>query len=311
MRFIEPMECLSVAKAPSGPEWTYEIKLDGYRMEVVRSAEGVVLYTRRKKVVTGFPEIAAALAFLPPGTILDGEVQALDSSGRPNFSLLQNHRSADVHIVFFVFDIMAQSGFDVTGLPLAQRRNLLRSVVQPNDHVAICEFSTSAEKMLAFIKANHLEGIVAKRADSLYEPGGRSGAWTKTRVLMGQEMVVGGYTPSHLGVDALIVGFYDGTKLRYAGRVRAGFTPRTRRLVFDQIKQYETPQCPFANLPEKKAGVWGQGLTAAKMQQCRWLKPEVVAQIEFLEWTPGDHVRHASFVGLRDDKKAQQVVKET
>jgi len=202
MRFIELMECVSVSKVPSGPQWTYEIKLHGYRMEVVRQTHRVALFTRRGKVVTGFGKMAAALAFLPPGTILDGVVQALDSSGRPNFSLLQKHRS-DTHVVFFAFDILAYGGTFVTflDLSLAQRRRLLRSVVQPSHHVAICDFSTSADEMLDFIKANRLEGIVAKRADSLYEPGRCSGAWTKTRIKIDQEFVIGGYTPSHLGVD--------------------------------------------------------------------------------------------------------------
>ena len=109
----------------------------------------------------------------------------------------------------------------------------------------------------------------------------------------------------------MIVGFYRGKSLQFAGRVRAGFTPLVRRSVFEQIRHLETSRCPFVNLPDKSAGAWGQGLTAEKMKECTWLKPEAVGQIEFLEWTPGDRLRHASFVALRDDKDPRTIVKET
>ena len=139
--------------------------------------------------------------------------------------------------------------------------------------------------MLKFIKDHGLEGAVAKRSDSVYQPGQRTGLWSKYRVNLGQEFVVGGYVPSHLGIDSLVVGFYRGKHLIYAARVRAGLVPATRREVFERIKHLETTKCLFANLPELAAGRWGQGLTAEKMKECVWLRPELVAQIEFLEWT--------------------------
>jgi bifunctional non-homologous end joining protein LigD len=123
--------------------------------------------------------------------------------------------------------------------------------------------------------------------------------------------VIGGYVPSHLGVDALVVGFYRGKDLIYAARVRAGLVPATRREVFEKIKHLKMPKCPFANLPEATAGRWGQGLTAEKMKECVWLRPEVVAEIQFLEWTGADHLRHTKFVALRDDKDPAKVVRET
>jgi ATP-dependent DNA ligase len=126
-----------------------------------------------------------------------------------------------------------------------------------------------------------------------------------------QEFVIGGYTPSDLGLDALLVGFYQNRKLRFAGSVRAGFNPLSRREVHDQIKHLETADCPFVNPPDRRPGAWGQGITAEKMKQCRWLKPTAVAEIEFAEWTPGNRLRHASFIGLRHDKSARKVVKET
>jgi bifunctional non-homologous end joining protein LigD len=125
-----------------------------------------------------------------------------------------------------------------------------------------------------------------------------------------QEFVIGGYTPSHLGLDALLVGFYQGKELRFAGSVRAGLIPQTRREVHDQIKGLETRQCPFTNLPDKRPGRWGQGITATKMKECRWLQPTAVAEIEFVEWTPDDRLRNASFVCLRHDKTARKVARE-
>jgi ATP-dependent DNA ligase len=165
--------------------------------------------------------------------------------------------------------------------------------------------------MLRCVKSHGLEGAVAKRSDSLYQPGQRTGLWSKYRVDLGQDFVVGGYVGSNLGVDSLVVGFYRGKDFIYAARVRAGLVPATRREVFEAIKHLRTPKCPFTNLPEPAAGRWGQGLTAEKMKECVWVWPEVVAEIQFLEWTGADHLRHTKFVGLRDDKDPSKVIKET
>jgi ATP-dependent DNA ligase len=133
---------------------------------------------------------------------------------------------------------------------------------------------------------------------------------SKHRINLSQEFVIGGYIPSHLGVDSIVIGVYRGKDLHYAARVRAGFVPLTRRQVFERIKSLETSKCPFVNLPEKDAGRWGQGLTAEKMKECVWVKPRILAEIDFLEWTGADHLRHTKFVGLRDDKDPRKVVRE-
>jgi ATP-dependent DNA ligase len=148
---------------------------------------------------------------------------------------------------------------------------------------------------------------VAKRKISLYEPGKRSGAWLKYRINRGQEFVIGGYTPGH-PFDALIVGYYEGDKLYYVAKIRNGFVPQVRREVYRKFKGLEIDTCPFANLPEKKRTMWA--LTKQEMENCQWLKPELVAQIEFTEWTPDGHLRHSKFVGLREDKAARDVVRE-
>ena len=126
----------------------------------------------------------------------------------------------------------------------------------------------------------------------------------------GQEFVIAGYTPSPKNFDALVIGYHEGNELMYAARTRNGFTPSSRAELFKKIKPLEIKECPFANLPRRKAGRWGAGLTAAKMAECRWLKPQLVGQFEFVEWTGDNHLRHSRFIGLREDKKLEEVRRE-
>jgi DNA ligase D-like protein (predicted ligase) len=311
--FIESMECLPVSEVPEGPEWTYELKLDGYRLEAVRSQKEITLYSRRRNILNKkFPYIAAALKDLPQGTVIDGELVALGADGRPDFNMLQNFRSAEENIIYYAFDILVHKNRDLTMLPLSERREILRKVMKPAKHIALSEVSDqTATEMLKFVRSHGLEGIVSKRSDSVYQPGLRTGAWSKHRINLGQEFVVGGYIPGTHGFDSLVIGFYQGKELHYAARVRAGFVPATRRKVFEQIKGFKTAKCPFVNLPEKQAGRWGQGLTAEKMKECVWLRPEAVARFDFLEWTGADHLRHTKFVAMRDDKDPRRVIRET
>jgi bifunctional non-homologous end joining protein LigD len=311
--FIPTMDCLPVPKLPEGPQWTYEIKLDGYRLEVLRSGGKTTLYSRRQNVLTQrFPYIAEALEGLPAGTVVDGELVALGPNGRPNFNLLQNFRSAESRIVYYAFDILIHKDRDLTALPLSERRAILGSLIEPSDHLALSQVSdSSAAEMLKFVRSHGLEGAVAKRADSIYQPGQRTGLWSKYRINLGQEFVIAGYIPSNLGVDSLVVGFYRSKDLIYAARVRAGLMPATRREIFEKLKHLRTPKCPFVNLPEPSAGRWGQGLTVEKMKECVWVRPELVAWIDFLEWTGADHLRHPKFVALREDKDPREVVRET
>lgn len=297
---------------PEGAAWTYELKLDGYRAIAVKSGGKVTLYSRRGTDLTQrFEYVAAGLMTLQDESVLDGELVALDEQGKPNFNLLQNFRSAESHIMLYAFDALVRRGEDLTKRTLAKRREILVSMVKPHDHVGVSEVShQTADDMLAFVKANGLEGLIAKRADSVYEPGRRSGLWVKKRINRSQDFVIGGYVPSHLGVDSIVIGVYRGNQLHYAARVRAGFVPLTRRQVFEGIKPLETTKCPFVNLPQKDAGRWGQGLTAEKMKECVWVKPRIVAEVEFLEWTGADHLRHTKFVRLREDKNPREVVRE-
>ena len=311
--FVEPMECLSVSKLPEGLEWLWEIKFDGYRALAVKSGTGVALFSRRRKSLNSqFPYIVEALADLPAGTVVDGEVVAVDGTGRPNFNLLQNSRAEASRIQYYVFDLLCWKDRDLTRVPMVERRALLKSlVVIPDKRIRIADYFDAAPKdLLSAVREQGLEGIIGKRKDSVYQPGKRSGAWIKYRVNRGQEFVIGGYFPGPHGFDSLIVGYYDGDNLVYVARTRNGFVPASRRQVFSKLKHLVTPTCPFVNLPETRRSRFGEELNAEKMMKTVWLRPEAVAQIEFLEWTAGDRLRHSKFVGLREDKDPPSVVKE-
>ena len=249
---------------------------------------------------------------MPDETVIDGELVALDEAGRPSFNTLQNHGSAAVALHFFIFDLLLLQGRNVMAEPLVKRRALIEKHVLPDlaDPIRYSPIlEGSLENLILSVKAQGLEGLVAKRRDSRYESGLRTGAWQKMRVNRGQELVIAGYTPSLKSFDALVIGYYEGGKL-YAARTRSGFTRASRLELFKKIKPLEITQYPFANLPEKKAGRWGAGLTAAKMAECRWLKPQLVGQFEFVEWIGENHLRHTKFIRLRDDKNACDIVRE-
>jgi bifunctional non-homologous end joining protein LigD len=194
-------------------------------------------------------------------------------------------------------------------VPLETRRALLEEALEKVDYPVIFSRSFNAKPadLIRAAKELQFEGIVAKQKGSCYVPGRRTTAWVKYKLNQCQEFVIGGYTPGN-PFDALIVGCYEGEKLNYFAKVRAGFVPRVRREVFQRFKGLETAKCAFANLPEKRRTWWA--LTREEMKECEWLRPELVAQIEFREWTPDGHLRHCSFVGLRDDKKPDGVVRE-
>lgn len=311
IKFIQPMLARTAAALPKdGANWIYEIKLDGYRCLAGKDARGVKLWSRRGNTFTkDYPNIARSGATLPMDTLIDGEVVALDARGQISFSLLQHRRSQARVIRFYAFDLLIYQGRSTIGLKLSERRHLLSQALDGvGEDIQLLEyFESEPAELLRAAKQHGFEGIVAKRKSSLYEPGKESGAWIKFKVRQGQELVIGGYTPGN-PFDAVVVGYYQDGKLRYAGKVRNGFVPHLRRELARRLKPLETTVCPFADLPESKRTPWA--LTKEEMKKCVWLEPTLVAQIEFAAWTPDGHLRESAFVGLREDKDAKEVVRE-
>jgi len=245
--------------------------------------------------------------------MLDGEVVAVDDRGHPSFQALQ-HRSAlkRHHLVYYVFDLLNINGRDLMGEALEQRKARLPQILRGTSILMSENLPGNATAIVAAARALELEGVIAKRKTSRYEPGRRSGAWVKLKLDRQQEFVVGGYKPDHSGFDSLLVGYYEGRQLKFAGRVRAGFTPALRQSIFARVKRLEIDTCPFLDLPNSTGRThWGEGITAEDMRSLRWVKPRVVVQVRFVEWTADVHLRHSAFVGIRDDKRPQDVRRES
>jgi DNA ligase D-like protein (predicted ligase) len=310
--FIEPMLLLRTDNLPDDAvRWEYQLKFDGYRAIAFKTDKKVHLRSRNDNDFSArYARVLPGLAGLPNETVVDGELVALDEEGRPSFGALQNYGSLDIPILYYVFDVMVLAGRDIRHETLETRQALLEQKVVPKLGEPVRytgELNASLRDLVHSVKVQGLEGLVAKRRDSRYEPGLRSGAWMKMRINQSQAFVIGGYTVGSNPFDALIFGYYEGDRLIYAARTRNGFTPAVRQQLFRKFRGLEIRDCPFANLPEAKGGRWGQGLTKAKMADCRWLKPVLVGQFEFLEWTADNHLRHTRFISLREDKPARDV----
>lgn len=200
---------------------------------------------------------------------------------------------------------------DLTTATLEQRRARLPEVVDKSGILLSTELRGTPQQVIEALTSLGLEGVIAKRRTSRYTPGERNASWRKLKLDRQQEFVVGGYRPGSHGIDALLVGYYEGKSLRFAGKVRAGFTPLVRRQVHGQLAPLEIPECPFVDLPNSKTSHWGAGVTREEMAEMRWFKPKLVAQIRFVEWTAEGHLRHAAFLGLRIDKRARDVRRES
>lgn len=308
------MTATVVPHLPEGHQWLYELKLDGYRAQIIKHGDRIQIRSRNDKDLTAtYPGVAAAAKSLNAASaVIDGEIVAVDSAGRPSFQALQ-HRSGypDHTTVFYAFDLLHLEGEDLTRRPLEERRALLPRVLKQSGLLLSQDLPGSAAQVTEAVRRLGLEGIIAKRRDSRYDAGQRSGAWVKLKLDKQQEFVVGGYRPGTHGVDALLVGYYDGKMLRFAAKVRAGFTPHVRRDVFAVLKPLHTATCPFGDLPNStKKSRWGEGITPEDMTTFQWVNPNIVAQVRFVEWTADGHLRHSAFLGLRGDKPARSIVRE-
>lgn len=319
-QFVEPMKCKLVETAPRGEPWIYEIKFDGFRALALKDGKTVQLLSRsNKNLGDRFPEVVDAIAKLPIETgILDGEIVALDEQGRSSFQLLQMANMPGQQrapLCFYAFDLLTLEGKDLKGLSLRERKQVLQRLISTDNDLV--RFSASIEgdpkKLLEEIKRRGLEGIIAKNLESKYEVGQRSGCWKKIKVINTQEFVIGGYTEPKGSRDffgALLVGYYEGEKFIFVSKVGTGFNQALLGALHKQFEKNQRDDCPFVNLPEKRVGRFGQGITRAEMQRCKWVEPRLVCQISFTEWTRDNHLRHPVFLGLREDKKAAEVRKE-
>lgn len=316
--FVEPMKARLVAEPPPG-DWIYEIKFDGWRaLGLKGGARAALLSRNRKDFGAKFPEITEALVELTVrDAIVDGEIVALDNRGRPSFQLLQAFDLGDKRppIYYYTFDLLACDGRSLRSWPLEKRKARLKTLLAgTNGRIRFSDaLGTAAATLLAQARKLGLEGLIGKKAGSRYQPGRRSGDWIKLKIQSEQEFVIGGFTEpsgsrSHFG--SLIVGYYEGRKLFCAGRVGTGFNQKMLERLFADLSRLARPTCPFANLPDERTGRWGQGITAAEMKLCHWVKPVLVCQVKFSEWTRDGRLRQPVFLGLRKDKAAREVVKE-
>ena len=307
------MLALIATEMPVGALWSYEVKWDGYRALLYKRGTLVSLVSRRDADLTKtYPAIVdAARTLRARNVVLDGEIVALDDNGQPSFQALQ-HRSVEgtFAMAYYAFDVLEVDGESLVAIPLRERRERLEVVVRGTAILLSEPLPGSPAEIARTVRQFGLEGVVAKRIDSRYEAGQRSGAWVKVKFQQRQEFVIGGFRPDGGSVDALVVGYYEGRKLLAAGKVRAGLTPRLRTELFAALDAMVAPKCPFANLPSAKTGRWGEGIAAEDMATFTWVKPQLVAEIAFTEWTPGGSLRHAAFVGLRTDKAPAKVRRE-
>jgi bifunctional non-homologous end joining protein LigD len=312
MRFVEPMAAALVDALPTGDEWLYEAKFDGYRALAFKDGSKTRILSRKGNDLTSaYPSIRKAIeALKTQSAVIDGEIVAFDEAGRPSFQHLHHRSARPAAIRYFAFDLLHLNGKDLQAEPLAVRRTALQKIVAGSDVDFSDELSGSAEDVIRAIAEVGLEGVVAKRRDSRYEPGKRSGAWQKFKVKLRQEFVIGGYKPENRNFQSIVVGYYDNRKLRFAARVRAGFTAAQRTALFELLRPLQTERCPFTDLPSERTGHWGEGVTEEDMKILKWLKPVLVAEIAFTEWTRDGNLRHSAFVGLRTDKDARSVVRE-
>jgi bifunctional non-homologous end joining protein LigD len=317
-KFVEPMQAKPVSKPPPG-DWSYELKFDGYRALALKGGNEVRLLSRNEKDLGKkfYPVVDAVAELDCRDAILDGEIVALDDSGRPSFQHLQAFEKGEDRppLFYYVFDLLQLDGEDLRARPLSERKALLKELVEdgPETLRYSVPFDVDLEELLEKARSFGLEGLLGKQIGSRYESGKRTGTWIKLKLVSDQEFVIGGYTPAGGGrkyFGAIIVGYFVGTELHFAAKVGSGFSEKSLKELHHQFEQLARDDCPFVNLPEKRDQRWGQAITPAEMLRCHWVNPKLVCQVKFSEWTQDDKLRQPVFLGLRTDKEAHEVVRE-
>jgi bifunctional non-homologous end joining protein LigD len=304
-RFRPFQLCTLTENIPAGANWLFEMKLDGYRAQAAISGSEVVIYTRNGHDWTRqFKVIVPPLRALTKGAaLIDGEIVAIDSKGRTSFSLLKTGIASGMPLKFYAFDLLEVNGEDIAPQPLLERKSRLETLLgsrEPDDSLQFSSHIVGQGQQVfdAMCEGGH-EGVIAKRADSRYV-GDRTDKWLKIKCIKRQEFVVGGYRPSDSGrgLASLILGTYENGELVYRGRVGTGFTEPMRRDILADLERRRLDKPVFASVPRDIA------------RRARWVKPDLVAEVTYSEVTPDGSLRHPSFQGMRQDKRADQVVME-
>ena len=310
--WIEPQLAALVKAAPDGDAWLHEIKLDGYRMHARLEGGAARLLTRRGNDWTGkYPAIAAAIAALPVGAVyLDGELCGMLPDGRTAFNLIQNAGSGGAALEFFLFDLLFLDGEDWRTQPLRLRKERLAALLAgAPEALHYCDHQTGQGSAFHRAACGHgLEGIVSKRAEGIYEPGRRS--WLKIKCLNREEFVVVGWSDpegSRHRIGALLLGYYtpDG-RLLYAGRVGTGMATDELERVWRRLEPLSTSAMPLS-APPPRGGRFGSPL---QLSRVHWVRPEMVVEVSFVEWTPDSLLRHVVYLGEREDKPEREVVRD-
>ena len=303
-RGIAPMKAVTGTLPPASDDsWVYEVKWDGFRTLVFVDRGTLRLQSSNLIDVTArWPDLAPlADAVHADDAVLDGEVVAFGNDGRPSFGRLAR---GDGAVTFVAFDLLSLNGQDTTGLTLDQRRRLLEQVLEPGDRWVVSPRYDDGEVLARVTAESGMEGVMAKRRDSLYVPGKRSPSWRKVKHRLRQELVVGGWSEGDRGragsFGSLALGVYEDDRLRFAGSVGSGFDAAMLARLTAMLREREITACPFDPPPPRIA-----------LTRPHWIRPELVAEVAFAEWTDDGMVRQASFQGLRDDKDPRDVVRES
>ena len=305
-----PQLATLVDDVPPGDDWLHEIKFDGYRLvAMVRDGQARLLTRKANDWTDRFPGLAAVFAGLPAKTaVMDGELVVVAPNGTTSFQMLQNviGSARQDELVFYVFDLMYLDGHDLRGVPLLQRKEALRALLAALPAGGPIRFSDhvlgSGEAFHAQACRMGLEGIIAKRADSRYATNKRTKDWLKVKCQRRQEFVIGGWTEpkgSRVGFGALLLGVYEGERFVHVGKVGTGFDDALLRSLLKRMKALEQDASPFDNFGKRKRPV-----------DVHWVRPELVGEVAFTEWTDEGILRHPTFQGLREDKSAREVVRE-